>query len=40
MTSTLDDSFLLLDQDTNKFLIQARIKSQISYTIIKNFIFN
>ena len=40
MTSTLNDSFLLLDQDINKFLIQVRIKSQISYITIKNFIFN
>ena len=39
MMSTLDDSFLLLDQDINKFLMQARIKSQISYSTIKKTLF-
>ena len=39
MTSTLDDSFLLLDQDTNQFLVQMRIKSQISYSTIKKTLF-
>ena len=35
--TTPNDSFLLLDQDTNRFLVQARIELQISYSIIRDF---
>ena len=37
MSFALNDSSLLSDQDTNRFLVEARIKSQISYSIIKIF---
>ena len=37
MAFVSDNSSLLSDQDTNRFLVEARIKSQISYSIIKNF---
>ena len=37
MTFTLDDSFLSSDQDTNQFLVEMEIESQISYTIIRDF---
>ena len=37
MTFALNDSSLLSDQDTNRFLVEVRIKFQISYSIIKNF---
>ena len=38
MASTSDDSSLLSDQDTNKFLVLALIEPQISYTTIRDFI--
>ena len=37
MTFALNDSSLLSDQDTNRFLVEVRIKFQIFYSIIKNF---
>ena len=37
MTFAFNDNILLSDQDTNRFLVKARIKSQISYSIIKFF---
>ena len=37
MTSAPDDSFLLLDKDTNWFLVYAKIEPQISFSTIKNF---
>jgi len=37
MMSTLNDSFLLLDQDTNRFLVYARIELQIFYLTIRDF---
>ena len=37
MTFAPDDNSLSSDQNTNQFLVQARIESQISYIIIKNF---
>ena len=42
MTSTPDNNSLLSDQDTNRFLVYARIKSQISflYTLIHCVRFN
>ena len=38
MMSAFNDSFLLLDQDINKFLVQVKIDSQISYSTIRDFI--
>ena len=38
MTYTPDDSFLLSDQDTNQFLVNAEIELQILYLTIKDFI--
>ena len=32
-----DDSSLSSDQDTNQFLVEAGIESQISYTTIRDF---
>ena len=37
MASTSNDSSILY-QDTNRFLVYAEIKSQISYSIIRDFI--
>ena len=37
MKSTLDNSSLSLNQDTNQFLVQAEIEPQISYIIMRNF---
>ena len=37
MAPALDDSSLSSDQDTNRFLEEAEIKPQISYSTIKNF---
>ena len=37
MTSALDDSSLLLDQDTNQFLVQTNIEPRISYSTIRDF---
>ena len=37
MASSPDDSSLSLDQDTNQFLVYARIEPQISYTTIRDF---
>ena len=37
MASSPDDSSLSLDQDTNQFLVYARIELQISYTTIRDF---
>ena len=36
MVFTPDDNSLSLDQDTNQFFVQAKIKSQISYSKKKN----
>ena len=36
ITSDSNNNFLLLDQDTNRFLVQVQIKRQISYTIIRD----
>ena len=38
MASAPDDSSLLSDQETNQFFMLAGIKSQISYTTIRDFI--
>ena len=38
MLSAPNDNFLSSDQDISKFLVQAMIESQISYSIIKDFI--
>ena len=37
MTSVFYDSFLSSDQNTNRFLMQAKMKFQISYLIIRDF---
>ena len=37
MASAPDDSSLSSDQDTNQFLVEAGIESQISYTTIRDF---
>ena len=37
MASAPDDSSLSSDQDTNRFLVQAGIEPQISYTTIRDF---
>ena len=37
MLSTLNNSYLSLDQDTNQFLMSIGIEFQIFYLIIKNF---
>ena len=37
MAFALDDSSLLLDQDTNQFLVQTNIEPRISYSTIKDF---
>ena len=38
MTSASNNSFLLLDQDINRFLVQAGIELQISYSTIRDLI--
>ena len=38
MTFVPDDISLSSNQNTNQFLVQVRIESQISYSIIKDFI--
>ena len=37
MTSIPDNNFLLLNQDTNRFLVLDEIEPQISYLIIRDF---
>ena len=32
-----DDSFLSLNQDTNRYLVEAEIEPQISYSTIRDF---
>ena len=37
MTSSVDDSSLLLNQDTNQFFVQTRFESKISNSTIRDF---
>ena len=37
MASAPDDNYLSLDEDINRFLVQAGIELQISYSIIRDF---
>ena len=37
MAFAFDDSFLLSDQDTNRFLVLAMIEPQISFSTIRDF---